>query len=217
MRKNVNGQVFPKILRPRSEGGLIDDDLPRKTFLPADMGAELEKIQRAVDGPRRYDALTKQFVHHLYTKGYKEVRSDRELAPLLDRSIEKAMNSLSETVHVKHASALEGAHGGVHVAVGLPMAQIAGAAYHPIFYLHHCNIDRLYEAYLQVDDDAQEEFQQNQRNRQRRNKINYYTQPLKPFKNPKTGTWFKCADTFDTKKLGYAMHEIVASHNCRIL
>eukprot|EP00965_Chrysotila_dentata_P160301 5293305-Pleurochrysis_carterae.AAC.1 len=41
-----------------------------------------------------------------------------------------------------------GSHNSIHVAVGYPMTSVKWAAFHPIFFLHHCNVDRLYEAYL---------------------------------------------------------------------
>jgi len=39
-------------------------------------------------------------------------------------------------------------HGAVHVAIGGWMGQIPTAAQDPIFWLHHCNIDRLWEVWL---------------------------------------------------------------------
>jgi hypothetical protein len=39
-------------------------------------------------------------------------------------------------------------HGAVHVAIGGWMSQIPQAAQDPIFWLHHCNIDRLWDVWL---------------------------------------------------------------------
>lgn len=41
-------------------------------------------------------------------------------------------------------SALNGPHGSVHVRTGGQMGSVAFAGYDPIFYLHHCNVDRLW-------------------------------------------------------------------------
>jgi tyrosinase len=41
-------------------------------------------------------------------------------------------------------------HGSMHVAVGAYMASFRTAALDPIFWLHHCNIDRLWEAWLRL-------------------------------------------------------------------
>jgi tyrosinase len=43
-------------------------------------------------------------------------------------------------------------HGGVHVAVGGWMSSFDTAARDPIFWLHHANIDRLWEAWLALGD-----------------------------------------------------------------
>ncbi|MBX3606992.1 MAG: tyrosinase family protein [Piscinibacter sp.] len=41
-------------------------------------------------------------------------------------------------------SALNGPHGSVHVRTGGQMGSVAFAGYDPLFYLHHCNVDRLW-------------------------------------------------------------------------
>mmetsp|Transcript_33342 Transcript_33342/g.107113 ORF Transcript_33342/g.107113 Transcript_33342/m.107113 type:complete len:121 (+) Transcript_33342:1027-1389(+) len=58
------------------------------------------------------------------------------------------------------ALALDAApHGSVHVAVGSlgrrergteMVGQVPTAGFHPLFWLHHCNVDRAYESYLQT-------------------------------------------------------------------
>lgn len=68
-----------------------------------------------------------------------------------------ALASLHRTLHRHHASghyfngssdSLENSHNGIHVAIGGVMGQMY-SAFHPIFWLHHNNVDRLYESYLQ--------------------------------------------------------------------
>ena len=44
---------------------------------------------------------------------------------------------------------VESPHNYIHNACGYPMTTASFAAFHPIFFLHHCNVDRLYEAYIQ--------------------------------------------------------------------
>ena len=41
---------------------------------------------------------------------------------------------------------------------GGQMAQVAWASYDIVFWLHHCNVDRIYEAYIKEETDSQEEF-----------------------------------------------------------
>jgi tyrosinase len=43
-----------------------------------------------------------------------------------------------------YTSSLEGVHGGVHVWVGGTMSMIPTAPADPIFWMHHCNLDRLW-------------------------------------------------------------------------
>lgn len=40
------------------------------------------------------------------------------------------------------------------------MSVVDFAAFHPIFFLHHCQIDRLFEAHLLVNKEAKVSFQQ---------------------------------------------------------
>jgi len=65
-------------------------------------------------------------------------------------------------------------HGSTHVALGSlgrrkPGTEMIGsiptASYHPIFWLHHCNVDRVYESFLAIHGHArmQKEFRRNAR------------------------------------------------------
>jgi len=58
---------------------------------------------------------------------------------------------------------VEQPHNHVHMDVGWPMSSFQHAPFNPIFWLHHCNIDRLYEAWIQAypgvrDGDSSEAF-----------------------------------------------------------
>lgn len=58
-------------------------------------------------------------------------------------------SALGETYFFQFQNALEETpHGSVHVAIGGSMGTTSGAARDPIFWLHHANIDRLWEAWL---------------------------------------------------------------------
>ena len=57
---------------------------------------------------------------------------------------------------------MEQPHNIVHGVVGGIMASYQ-SSFHPVFWLHHCNVDRLYEAYLHHNPDAIREFEQNQK------------------------------------------------------
>ena len=89
-----------------------------------------------------------------------------------------------------------------------PHAAVCYAAFYPAFFLHHCNVDRLYEAYpaLQAHPDSQSEFQ-------RYNSREYNTE-LKPFVNKNTGDIYKHADLFDAAHLGYAYDSLPKQQRC---
>ncbi len=53
-----------------------------------------------------------------------------------------------------YSSALEQPHGGLHVWVGGDMGSVPIAAYDPIFWLHHCNVDRYWYEWQQVHGNA---------------------------------------------------------------
>lgn len=58
-------------------------------------------------------------------------------------------NALDQTSFFRFQSLLEGSpHGSIHGSVGGDMGGIATSARDPIFWLHHCNIDRLWDVWL---------------------------------------------------------------------
>jgi hypothetical protein len=60
-----------------------------------------------------------------------------------------ASPDLAQNNYFNFQSGLEGTpHGTIHVTIGGNMGNFAGAGRDPIFWLHHCNIDRLWEVWL---------------------------------------------------------------------
>lgn len=58
-------------------------------------------------------------------------------------------DDMAQTAFNSFSSGLEGTpHGSVHVSIGGWMGQVPRAAGDPIFWLHHCQIDRLWEEWL---------------------------------------------------------------------
>ena len=140
----INGEVMPKILRERLPT-FITSILPKDGG--DDRGADLIHI------------------------GYSRLNNDRRiLSGLRSYGVNDEMfAALGETIHWEHAStrwggstSVETPHNSIHVIMGWPMATVEFAAFHPIFFLHHCNVDRIYEGYLKVDSDAQAEFEAEQ-------------------------------------------------------
>merc|ERR1719436_2108179 len=70
---------------------------------------------------------------------------------------------MQEPLHVNFASkgssrwSVESAHDKVHVACGFVMGTLQ-ASRTVIFWLHHCNVDRQYQAYLMKERDSQQEM-----------------------------------------------------------
>jgi peptidoglycan hydrolase-like protein with peptidoglycan-binding domain len=126
----------------------------------------------------------------------------------LERLVEE---SLGVDEHWKHAStrwrqgsSIESPHNSVHVAIGYPMSTVAHAAFDPVFWLHHANIDRIHEAYLMRHPDSRQEFSATQRRlAQERGEDDRFTARLDPFVHPKTGKPFLPTDSFELKDLGY--------------
>jgi len=81
----------------------------------------------------------------------------------------KVANVLNEHAHWRAAStrwsggsSVETPHNDIHAVLGFPMTSVAYAAFHPIFFLHHCNVDRIYEAYIAEQPDSRKEFEATQ-------------------------------------------------------
>jgi len=122
----------------------------------------------------------------------------------------RVVNCLLEDEHHKHASAsnsrdtsVESPHDQIHVAVGWPMTSVEYAAFNPIFWLHHNNIDRIYTKYLELETDSHDEYQNYQLMREEQGEVNMYEKIYEPFKHPVTGEPFHARDTFRTEPLGY--------------
>ncbi|MDX1456390.1 MAG: tyrosinase family protein [Marinobacter sp.] len=53
------------------------------------------------------------------------------------------------------SSALENPHGGIHGWIGNDMAAVSHAAFDPVFWLHHCNIDRIWAEWQYQNPDVE--------------------------------------------------------------
>ncbi|RDB05976.1 hypothetical protein DVG78_11255 [Runella aurantiaca] len=73
------------------------------------------------------------------------INSGGALPASISTSINNALNNIP---FFDFNSDLEGPHGSVHVAIGGNMGSVNRAALDPVFWLHHTNIDRLWEAWL---------------------------------------------------------------------
>lgn len=202
----VNGQVVPAILRKHFANGL---DVPR---------AMLEDPSVQGDGGAHKQR------GRLWDRGY-AIADDASIkrAVTEQRLGERAAGTLWVPQHYRAAStygssnkdSVETPHDLVHVLSGFPMASLMHAAFHPLFWLHHCNIDRLYEAYLANHPDSRRDFEANQEssrfvNKRKGGRNDRFEQWLEPFTLPASRRRFFPRHTFDTRALGYTYDELQA-------
>ena len=86
-------------------------------------------------------------------------------------------------------NSMNGPHGSVHVRTGGQMGSVAFAGYDPIFYLHHCNVDRLWARWQASHPDALPASEANSL--------------LDPFRRPYSNTLRPGSDFATTDQLGY--------------
>jgi tyrosinase len=113
------------------------------------------------------------------------------------------------THHANRMGALEGTpHGAVHVAVGGYMLNPDTAALDPIFWLHHANIDRLWEGWLEKD-----AIHENPKD------VTWLTEPFDFLDHKGAPISLTAADVLDTTKLlhGYVYEGTQAAAGAVIL
>jgi len=130
------------------------------------------------------------------------------------RLADQAAACLLSLRHEQHAStafsttrapSIESPHNSIHGIVGGIMASYQ-SSFHPVFWMHHNNVDRIYEGYIAQNPDSATEFERHQRRLNPRATIGFPEGPwgpYMPFKHPTTGAVFHARDTFDTKAIGY--------------
>lgn len=130
---------------------------------------------------------TSKHLARLNTGRWGEINDDQTILMKMQHSavLSGFYNSLEQREHWQHAStrykqgaSLEQSHNQVHVALGHPMSTISLAAFYPAFFFHHCNIDRIYESYLEIEGavECKREFISKQRENFRRGDRNRYTE-----------------------------------------
>merc|ERR1712137_74714 len=75
--------------------------------------------------------------------------------------------------------------------------------------MHHCNVDRVYEKYIQLEPDSEDEMRAYQAKLHAdKGENNRFLEPLFPFKKPGTDEYFNVKDTFDIQSLGYEYEDL---------
>jgi hypothetical protein len=100
-----------------------------------------------------------------------------------------AQAAMTAVTFVSFQNQVSGVHGSVHVRTGGDMTSVPTAAYDPIFYLHHANVDRLWADWQTAHPGplpaAEASFQ------------------LQPFPRPYSIVWQTGSDVESTDALGY--------------
>ena len=145
---------------------------------------------------RRFESLPEKFFNEkskarLKSPFYK-LRAENHVRDRLVKCDMKMrlQQCLEETNHWRHASnengsgvSLENPHNQAHVACGYPVSSVAFAAFHPVFYLIHSNVDRYYQKYLELEPDSLEEFRSHQLMRLEKGDDDKFAASLAPFEN----------------------------------
>lgn len=101
-----------------------------------------------------------------------------------------AQGAMSSSAYNSFQSALNGPHGSVHISTGGNMGNASLAAFDPIFYLHHCNVDRIWWNWQQANPGVTMPAAE-------------ANHPLDPFNRPFSTDWYDGADMDSTDDLGY--------------
>lgn len=185
---------------------------PGGPFIPKEVPADLEM------SPKVRAALQARFTQ-FRAIGFSELNPDPVVCEYIkDVKVKEACDdALHAPEHWKFASkrharspSVETPHDMVHMSLGRPLSDLFLAAFHPLFWLLHCNVDRLTSAYLAHHGPvAAEHFRLNQSFlAEVRGEKDRYMAPFVPFKAPDTGVFYSAADTFKTEKLGYVYDSI---------
>lgn len=100
---------------------------------------------------------------------------------------------------------LEALHNSVLLAIGFPLACVQFAAFHPLFFLHLCNIDRIYDKFLDLEPDSEAEMRAfQQRLQKRKGDSDRHAESVTHCLHPTTGAAFCASDAFNSRALGYS-------------
>lgn len=121
--------------------------------------------------------------------GFTTRRSDINTVSFADLAHSAAANQ-SELNFNNYASTLNGIHGSVHVRFSGSMTSVALAAFDPIFFFHHANVDRLWASWQNISAGAMPSSELNA--------------TLQPFTRPYTNTWHIGSDFENTSDWNYS-------------
>jgi len=180
----VRGQVFPGFVRQ----SLLEEFPP--DFFPPNVGSTASLTLRTPSDNNLANQLRGSDIIQLAGQCLHSVRNSQFSCTLFQTA---------------DSPSVESPHNRVHVMIGGVMASMQ-SSFHPIFWMHHCNIDRIWDRYLELEPDSAEEFRAFQATRPPQPQEGFPDGPwgrLRPFVNHLTGQTFHTRDTFDSGRLGY--------------
>lgn len=136
MEPEVNGEVIPGIVR---EMLLVPFEAD---FFPVEPSPPLDPLTQIASERAMYNSLVRSRVPDL---GYAVLRSTNFL------------NFSCTAFQTSRSPSIEAPHNSIHGMVGGLMGTFQ-SAFHPIFWLHHCNVDRILEKYLELEIDTEREL-----------------------------------------------------------
>ncbi len=113
-------------------------------------GTVSEVIESGVDGfdVGDYVVCRAGWQTHLVSDGRGVRKIDPKIAPLSTGLATSVANAMALTNYFNAQGGIDGPHGTVHVTIGGNMGSVKRAAQDPIFWVHHAQIDRLWNLWL---------------------------------------------------------------------
>ncbi|GAM89119.1 hypothetical protein ANO11243_071540 [Dothideomycetidae sp. 11243] len=105
---------------------------------------------------------------------------------------------------------MESQHNNIHMSVGQTMADLTIAAFDPVFWLHHANVDRIFAIYQAIHpDDYVTPFASSAASYSTpKNTTEDVNSPLYPFHSDDQGTLYTSATSRTTAEFGYTYPEV---------
>ncbi|GLC38356.1 hypothetical protein PLESTB_001268000 [Pleodorina starrii] len=201
----LNGQVMPQMIRDRFPSFKTD-------MIPL-------ALIKTVPMPPKGDTYS---IQDLISRGYSETSSEEVLKHNMQmyQLHDHTYNAMGQLLHSRAAStagmagdgqwSLEQPHNMLHNACDFPMSDVPYAAFHPLFWLHHSNVDRQYEAFLRhtrgIGLNPEGQFSKCDQE--------WFSRPLTPFTHPthltgnKPSLFYPTFAFNDTRSLGYDYDDV---------
>lgn len=211
----VNGEVMPAMIRRMCD----EIDAETRAKMDADDPTALDFYPGPWENRDGHYWLGYKKSTRSSADEFERIPDDAQLKRLLESANvrEQAQRSLHMRMHRQHASStyskareaqsIEQPHGTVHVYTGDVMKSHR-SSFHPLFWMHHANIDRYYQSYIEDEgyQNCKAEFQRHQRRRQKKPEAGYPDGPwgrLEPFHTNGVPAATTEATIADTTPIGY--------------